>query len=674
MTQPVRKIRIDAAAVPLPASVTDTVRREGKIVYLHRFPAAVRKVLVTKDPVLPSVWARKNRMMTLGRFAGLPWQGHLTPYLDGIMDAMAHPGVQEITVLKCVQSGGTETAHNFVGWSIEYLKYPVMYVFPDINTGRENAQDRIIAMIRESRALKKYFTGADDDVTKFRIKLSHMPIYVGWATSPARLANTPIGVMIFDETELYPDVAGKKHADPISEGEKRTITYGDARKIIYISVPSLDTGFITKKLNNAQAIFDYHVVCPICSGSQIMTFEQIKWPREQGPKEQESEARSQKSEDNPEPETRDLERGSHPDPDRIRAKKLARYECTSCQSKWDDRMRDKAVAAGQWIERTSSMELFVHLDAHRPITVGFHLPAWVSYFVSLSRSAAAWVEYVQSKDKNKLKDFLTKYAAEPWTVYEQKREHDAVLALCDDRPQGVVPGDDRVAALLMAIDTQDNGFWYEVRAFGWGLTEDSWQVRFGFVDSFSALEEILIHSIYQDPEGKPFVIRNAVIDTGGHRASQVVEFCRLMGAWVIPIKGAGRQAAPLRWHKQEFYPGTNKQIRGGIQRLDIDVKYYKDKLSGKLEIAPNDPGSWRMCTECTEEWARMMCAEIIDLKTNRWVPISESRPNHAWDVSSYMLALADQQGVRFWKHTQQGDGAGRSRRGKKKIIKKRSRW
>lgn len=641
---PAVKIRIPADTLILPPAVEETIRREGKIIRPVRFSAPERKVMVTREPMPPSEYTRKYRRMTLGRYAGLPWQGHLTPYLDGIMDAMAHPAVQEITLLKCVQGGGTESAHNFVHWAVEYLKAPVMYIFPDINTGRENAQDRIIPMIEQSPALKKYLTGYDDDITKFRIKLTHMPIYVGWATSPARLSNKPARVMIFDETELYPEVAGKKHADPVSEGLKRTTTYGDSRKIIYISVPSVERGFIVTKFAACQARFDYHVTCPDCGAEQVMVFGQIKWPRIHSPT-----GEFVDPDDVPEGEAKQAY--VHPDPDRIKSEKLAYYVCEHCGSRWDDRMRDAAAASGLWRERTTGLELFEHLDRYRPISIGFHQPAWFSFFVSLSDSAAAWVDYLVTRDKNKLKDFRTKFAAEPWTEYETRREHHEILRLCDDRPQGAVPGGDRVAALLMVIDTQDNGFWFEIRAFGWGMTEESWQVRFGFVDSFAALEVLLLQSEYFDPDHRAYRVRKAAIDTGGHRAAEVFEFCRKHRDLVIPIKGAARPGAHIRWFAQEYYPGTNKAIPGGMKRMDIDVNYYKDKLSGKLEIDPGDPGAWHMCAECTEDWAKQMTSEVVDEKTGRWVPVYEGRANHAWDLGAYALALADAIFIKNWRKT-----------------------
>ncbi|KKN19536.1 hypothetical protein LCGC14_0944710 [marine sediment metagenome] len=683
-TRNLQPITVPVNSPFLPESLKARIRTEGNVIHVTRFSKAERQVMRTKPWMWPSEWAPKNRVMTIGPFAGRPWQSHITPYLDGVMDVMAFPSIQEFTLLKSVQSGGSDAVHNFIGWCIEYLKASIMYVYPDINTGRENAQDRIIAMIEKSKTLAKYLTGVDDDVTKFRIKLAHMLIYIGWATSPARMGNKPIRVMVFDETEYYPDVIGKKYADPISEGEKRTTTFGDSKKIIYLSVPALDTGFIVKKFKSAQAIFDYHVVCPDCGQEQIMVFKNIKWPRVDA-------ATGELIDPADIPETAKRGEYLHPDPDRMKAEKLAWYECEHCESRWDDRKRNRAAAGAKrragsaertpgalrsapcasWRERSSGLELMEHLKKYRPISASCHMPAWFSWFVSNSNSAAAWIKYVTTKDKNALKDFLTKFAAEPWTIYESKREFDAVLKLCDDRPQGVVPGDNQTAILLMFIDTQDVGFWYEVRAFGHGLTEDSWQVRFGYVESFAALEKILLHSEYQDTSGNDYAIRKAVIDTGGHRAAAVFEWCRKMGNLVIPIKGADRQSAPLRWHKQEFYPGTNKQIPGGMQRLDIDVNFYKDKLSGKMGIAPDDPGAWRMCADCTEEWAKQMCSETIDEKTGRWVPITENRPNHAWDLGGYGLALADLLGVRFWRKDPAPEP---EKRKAKKQSTKRKRW
>ena len=44
-----------------------------------------------------------------------------------------------------------------------------------------------------------------------------------------------------------------------------------------------------------------------------------------------------------------------------------------------------------------------------------------------------------------------------------------------------------VMASIRAVDTQKNGFFYEIRAWGWGSDLESWQVREGYVGTFEAL-------------------------------------------------------------------------------------------------------------------------------------------------------------------------------------------
>ena len=163
--------------------------------------AEERKVLRKRRPVSVSGWAARHRVLTMGRYAGMRWRNATTPYLAGIMDAAAVPGVQVVIVCKAPQIGVSEAAHNFIAWAIDMMPGPVLYVSPDQMTGRENAHDRIIPLLRNSKRLREYLTGVDDDETKYRIKLLHMPIYIGWAGSAASLGNKPIRHLVLDELD-----------------------------------------------------------------------------------------------------------------------------------------------------------------------------------------------------------------------------------------------------------------------------------------------------------------------------------------------------------------------------------------------------------------------------------------------------------------------------------------
>jgi phage terminase large subunit GpA-like protein len=306
----------------------------------------------------------------------------------------------------------------------------------------------------------------------------------------------------------------------------------------------------------------------------------------------------------------------------------------------------RCPACGGWRSRGERpVGLATYLEGFRPKKIGFHLPAWISSFVTLSECAAAF--FRGQGDRNKLKDFCNNYKAEPWLAYEQSRSEDALLMLRDERPSGVVPGQGRVACLVAGVDTQDNGFWFEVRAFSYGQQRESWQVRAGFVDSFAALAEVLWGSEYRDGEGNSYFLRLAVMDAMGHRTDEVYAFARANLGRLFAFQGVQRLAQPYRFSAIDNYPGTGKAIPGGLKILRADVNYFKNILSSKLEIAAGDPGAWHFNAETTPAWARQMTVEYIDEKTGLWA-CPENKANHAWDCSVYALVAAEVLGVRYW--------------------------
>ena len=622
----------------------------GPVTLRARLCKGEREVLKKRRPIKVSTWSERHRVVSGSRFPG-PWRNDLTPYLAGIMDAAAFPSVRTTILCKAPQIGGTEAINNFVGYCIDRDPGPVLYVYPDSVTGRENMKDRILPMIEDSRRLRSYMTGWEDDKASIRIKLLHMPIYLAWAGSASRLGNKPIKHVIFDETDKYPAVADKRETDPISLGEKRTITYQYDHKIWKISTPTIESAPISKAMREeAQVIFDYWVRCPGCGKRHVMDFDQIKW--------------------NKEPDEDGKE--THPHPERMRSLGLAWYECPHCECQWDDGWRDKAVKRGEWRARsvefevpkvpkvkkgdipiktphsplqTPNLPLFAYLREYRPQKIGFHLPSWISPFVSLSEVAAAFLKGL--KDVNALKDFTNAHKAEPWIIRKQERKEDAILALRDDRPRGLVPAGDVVSCVTAGVDTQDVGFWYEIRGWGYGLDLESWGVREGYVETFGALERILWEDEYLDVDGKPYHVQLVVQDAMGHRTSDVYDFARMHRGHLLPFQGVQTMAAPYGITDVEFYPGTKKPIPGGIKLLRGHVTYFKNTLSNKLNIAPSDPGSWHLNSETSFEWARQMCAEFVNEK-GFWEAKSGAA-NHGWDCSVENLVAAELLGVRHWK-------------------------
>jgi len=633
----------------LPESVREQVRGKGRLEYSTGMTRAERKVMRKRKKIPVSEWAERHRVVTQSSMPGA-WKNRTTPYLAGIMDAALFPSVQEIGLCKAPQVGGTEAAHNFVGYAVDRDPGPVLYVYPDEITAKENNRDRVLPMITNSPRLRGYMTRAVDDASSLRINLQHMQIYMAWARSASRLGNKPIRYVIFDETDKYPELTSKRESGPLQLGAHRTQTYKLSRKIWKLSTPTTEQGPIWHFLSSeAEAVFHFEVVCPRCGHAQRMELGRedsphgIKWPEDER------------------------------DPGKIESRNLAWYKCAGwmCQADpeavWSDHERDRAVRFGQWREAETGLELFDYMRKHRPRKIGFHLPAWISPFVGLSEIAGAFLRSRQ--DKTTLKDFLNAYAAEPWLDYEVEREEDQILELCDDRPRGQVPGNGQVACLVAGVDTQDDGFWYEIRAIGYGVAQDSWQVREGFVPAdwtkispdqlqgrswpyhpaFDALRKVLFESTYQDPEGSEYRVTRAAIDAMGHHTAEVYDFCRAHRGKIVPLQGMRKRAnRPTKWSQLDTYPGTNRKIPGGVQLLQVDVNHYKDQLATRLQIAAMDPGAWRFHSHTSRDWARHLCAEYLDEQKNVWT-CPNHKPNHGWDCSVYILALVDEMGIKYWQ-------------------------
>ena len=629
--------------VLIPSTYLPFARRETKAAYL-RLPIGVKKILRKRKQIAVSDWCERHRVVTMSSVTG-PWKNRVTPYLAGIMDASFYPSVEEIDICAAPQTGKSECINNCIGYCIDRRPGSVLYVYPDEMTARENSQDRIIPMITSSRRLCTYLTGYVTDTNSLRINLQHMQIYMGWARSAARLANKPLPYLVLDEVDKYPETAGKKEAGPIPLAEKRTRTYRGYRKIWKASTPTIESGPIWQALANADVVFDYWVKCPECGAWQIMIFENIRWPKDCR------------------------------DPNVMEAQDLARYLCPKCEARWDDQVRDQAVRTGDWRSRPVDdkdrpLSMTTFLRSRKPKKIAFHIPSWISHFVGLSEVAARFLKGLG--DKTLLRDFQNNDRAEPWVAYSKERKEDRILALRDDRPRGRVPGSGKVAALIGTVDTQDYGFWYEIRAWGYGLEKESWQIREGYVTTFDAVAEVMWRSEYRDNDGLSYVVNLVLQDALGHRTSEVYDFCRKYRSRIIPIFGRQTMANPYTWTNIEYYPGTKKVIPGGLRALNINSQFYKDDLSGILEIAPSDPGAWHFHSETTFEWAQHLTAEYRDEK-NIW-QCPSGKANHGWDCSYLQLAGHDILGVRYWKRPDQAQAAARKKKRSVPAAGARGRW
>jgi len=637
------------------ATLLQSMDQGGRFEFEFEFTSAERKIL-RKRPAIPvSVWSERHRVLTMSALGGA-WRNNITPHLTDAMNLMALPYVREVSVCKVPQSGFSEAAHNYVGYCIDRDPGPVLYVYPDETTAKENSQDRVQPMIESSRRLKTYFTGAERDKSSMRINLKHMLLYFGWARSASRLANKPIKHAIADEIDKPAFDPGTREASAIDLIRKRLITFRKlgVSKFIKISTPTVESGNIWRELNASQIICDYWVRCPLCDQLQLMDFKGIHWPD-----------------------------GGKADAEEIRDKKLAWYECEHCDGHWDDDTRDQAARRGVWIVRGKKIEMLAYAEKFRPATVGLHYTAWSDYFISLSDSAAAFLE--GQNDLDKLQDFLNSFAAMPWKDREETKSEGEILAHRIDLPQGVVPAD--AVALTCGIDMQQSGFWFVVRA--WRRDLSSHLVQYGYLTSWADIKNLVFGTRYpvegKGPESTMGIWR-AALDTGGGKSKdddwskteEAYNFIRTNGRGVIfGVKGASTpQIKKVTPRVIDKMARGNRPIPGGITLYFLDVDKFKDQFHWRLgrtfqegmtdadgEAIPVQGQHMTLHEGTGIDYARQILAEERqkDKKgVSTWVAIR--RDNHLLDCENLAAACADPEWAPSLQFIANSNGAKTKRR------------
>lgn len=576
--------------------------------------AGERSLLRRRKKLPPSQWAPRYRKITYGPLDGSYYDPSFMPHMNGIMDAAALPFVREVTNCKAPQTGGSANWETFIGYVADHNPASTLIVYPDRDTAAKRCNDYLQPMFRNSPRLRRLLTGYSEDMAKLRIKLQTMLIYMGWAGSVTSIGNVSVRYLIVDELDKCPDQPSKKEAKFEGLVAERTTAFDRFGSLkVWNSTPTMAPSKIARKLREMEVIADYHARCPDCGHLQEMEFDRIDFNGER-------------------------------DPEVMERDRLARYACSRCGVLWDDRKRDQAVRSGSWQVRGDGRELMAYCQAERPAKIGFHSPAWISPLNSLSKCASAFLRGL--KDRDEMIYFVTQIKAEEFTPYDKQRQEDVLLGLRDDRPEGLVPSGGVVCALVAGSDTQDNGHYYWIDAVGWGLEQERWRIRAGFVETDAALEQVVFGTEYRDVEGTVYPVQLMVKDAMGHRTGEVYDMCLRNPGVVVPYKGAsGRRPKPYSDSKVDRYPGTSKPIPGGVVLYTCDSHYYKDRSAAKLAIKPDDPGAWHMEQDMTEEQARQMCVEIRD-ERGLWQNPGK-RPNHYWDAAVLAVIASDLLQLKF---------------------------
>ena len=637
-------INIPRTAPWLPPSILES---PDQIRYKTRLPESVRKIFRKVKKRRPSVWCEHHRVVTMSSRPGR-WKNNVTPYLAGVMDASFFVSVRQIAICAAPQTGKSEAVNNCIGVAIDQEPGPVIMVYPDEKTSDENCEDRIQPMIKKSPRLRTYMTGLADDMSLKHIKLIHLPIYFAWARSASSLANRPCKYAVNDEVDKYTNTVGKKETSAILLTKARLTTYAGQEKHWIISTPTIESGPIWKALKASQVVFDYYAKCPYCGKEHKMSFAQIKWDRKADP---------------------GTDGESHfEDPELIESEGMAWYECPFCQAEWNEHDRDTAVRNGRWLERKKKADgspspdmglpLFEYLKTFRPGKIAFHIPSWLSTFVSFGKIAASFLR--GKKDTDEFRDWHNKHLAEPWQLIVTSKNKEQILAARCELPAQTVP--EAAVALTIGVDVQLRGFWFVVRAWAPDLT--SWLIHYGFLATWEAVEKLIFESAYPvGNTGRSLPIFRAAVDTGGGKKDEDTTMTDETYFWLVKnnwrggiclqgVKGSSHAMTNMLKLGGEILTTRNgKKLPAALRILSVDTARAKDQYHKRLQWAIDEetrdlPGAAFLNADAGTDYVAQILAEQkkinADTGHEEWVNVHK-RPNHLLDAEILAAVCVEMQ-------------------------------
>ena len=596
-----------------------------------------------------SEWADKFAYLSLesssdgGRWKSLPYQ-------VGIMDSMTDPDIEQVTVMKSARVGYTKILNHLIAYHIHQDPCPIMVVQPTLDDCNGYSKEEIAPLLRDTKCLQGLVSDSkakDGTNTLLSKQFPGGTLGLVGANSPRGFRRVSRRVVLFDETDGYPDSAGSE-GDQIKLGIRRTEFYWN-RKIVAGSTPTdKDFSRIEKLWEKSDQRY-YFVPCPDCGHHQVLKFENFNW-----------------TDDDPQ---------------------TTKYACEKCGVLIPHSKKRWMVERGEWRKTAEGN------GRH----AGFHI--WAAYSYSPNASWPQLIEEWMScqGDLEQIKTYKNTILGELYSdEFERKVGASSLMqrAAKATYKRGIPPRE--VLVLVCGCDTQDDRLSLSV----WGAARPKEsdkkdrpeqlylidrQVLWGNPgrqDVWDQLDEVLT-TPYVNEDGIEMKIEATAIDSGGHFTEEVYRFCKNRAALgVVPIKGVDKLKGDVMIGKPNKveYGAKGNFLKSSIRLYSIGVNKVKTYLYRRLRDAEIDDGYLHFFPTITEEYFQELTAEkeVRKYKAGKiyervWTLKSGAR-NEAWDelIYSYSCLLRLYQLYPVYKrHIMWDKYAKRQSKEPKKALKSR---
>lgn len=543
------------------------------------------------------------------------------------------------------QVGKTATLLNICGYAIDQAPGDMILVQPKDDEVVKFSTKRLQPTLFASQTILDRHSGRKSDAKNKELGFAGMTIHLASSKSPSDLAGKPCRYVLADELDKYPAFSGRD-GSPLDLARDRTITFRN-RKIFKSSTPTTKDGAIWKEWE-ASTREHYWIPCPHCGKYQTLRMDRLKWPKDER------------------------------NPAKIRTKNLAFYLCEHCEKDISDRERLAALKHGVWVPEDAELKNGKVVGAPDSSHRGFHLSVFYSPWRSLSEIAAKRV--AAGRDPAKLFVFVTQWLGEPFEEKTEKTTTTFLKTRVANYKQGHPPAG--VKIITAGVDVQKDYFLYALR--GWGYDFSSWLIQAGRINTWGALEDLLLKEAWGGLQ-----ISGMCIDSN-YRTDEVYEFAMQFMDVVRPVRGLESIGGGIPYQtsriRKDFFSGRNLPYSPTLWKLN--TQFYKDKLSRLIHA---DPVAWWIHQDPAEDYLVQMCNEHKTFVPDRkkgggkwvWVPRYHGAPNHFWDAEVYALAAADilevasmkeEVPIRRRKKKKTRETNSRTRRGREKWIRQGKGW
>jgi phage terminase large subunit GpA-like protein len=558
------------------------------------------------------------------------------------MEKLSEAGTKQVTLMACVQSSKTEIGLNFFGWIIDESPGPTLIVMPREDDTNRRINTRIKPMFQSTKTLLSHLPAGkieNINIGKETV-MDNMILFIGWAGSPAALADNPVCYAWLDEVGKFPPRTGKE-ADPVSLAKDRQTTFFGRSKIYVDSTPVKENDLIDREFKAGDKE-NFWFKCPLCGEFHLPDwFENVKLDHNA--------------------------EGHLLRPDEYEAGGHARYGCPVCKKPWSEKDRWQAVTNGIWAPEGCTIENGGKIAGNVPITMhySFRVHAMMLYpgFMTIDRMAVKWAEAILAKktgDIGPLQDFYNSYLAIPFEEREKETAESALIKHIGSYKAGTVPAG--VQLLTAGFDVQLDHIWFVVD--GWGFMSEAWKIMEGrletgdtsLLENYQLVEQIIRQpwTLEADKETKGLIYR-AAIDCN-YRPDVVKDFCVRNNDVLLPVRGD--DSVRSRDYRASRETITIGQHKINIIRYDLNTNIIKDRLYRLLyETDTPGPGYMHLHADTTDEtFEQLASEEKRKIRSGRhfedmWLQ-KGSRPNHLWDASVYSAFAAEIAGARFLREPQ----------------------